>query len=159
MNRQFKIKVDDTEYSVELDGNTLLVNNMPYVVGAQGDMVTLDGIAYDVKIENKTATVDGQQFQVETSVLRVKNSDPHKETTTKLRPQAGKGSVMSVMSGAIIKLLVKVGDKVEPNTVLMILEAMKMENEILAERKGVVKKIHVKVGDKVEESQPLLDIE
>ena len=63
------------------------------------------------------------------------------------------------MSGAIIKVLMNVGDKVEPNSVLMILEAMKMENEIIAERGGIIRKIHVKSGDKVEEGQPLLDIE
>lgn len=159
MNRQFKIKVNDKEYSVEIDGNTLLINGTPYTVGTQDNNITLDGIAYNVKINNKTAIVDGREYAIEIGGLKIKNSETRKETVTKPKPQAGKGTVLSVMSGAIIKILVNVGDKVEPNSVLMILEAMKMENEIIAERGGIVKKIHVKVNDKVEEGQPLIDLE
>jgi biotin carboxyl carrier protein len=159
MNRQFRIKVDGAEYSVEINGNTLIVNNTPFVIGTQDDMVTLDGIAYKVKVENRKAIVDGKEFVIEAGGFRVKSSETRKETVEKPKTHVSKASILSVMSGAIIKVLVKVGDKVEPNSVLMILEAMKMENEIIAERGGIIKKIHVKVGDKVEEGQPLLDIE
>lgn len=159
MNRQFKIKVDGTEYSVEISGNTLLVNDTPFVIGTQGDSVTLDGIAYKVRINSKSANVDGKEYAIEVGGLRIKSSEVKKETLAKPKTQASKSSVLSVMSGAIIKVLMNVGDKVEPNSVLMILEAMKMENEIIAERGGIIRKIHVKSGDKVEEGQPLLDIE
>jgi pyruvate carboxylase subunit B len=103
--------------------------------------------------------VDGKEYKIEAGAFKSRSSSTRKEATVKLKAEAHEGSVIAVMPGAIIKILMKEGDKVEPETVLLIVEAMKMENEILAERKGTVKKIHVRVGDKVEPGQPLVDIE
>lgn len=156
MPKQFKIKVDDTQYEIEINGNSLLIDGVPFVVGASGHMITLDGIAYDVSLDGNTATVDQKKYKFET--LGFKSKSGEKKEKVKPRVKAGKGSVLSVMPGAILRIDVKEGDKVEPGKVLMILEAMKMENEVQAEQGGIVKKVHVSVGDKVEERQPLVDI-
>lgn len=160
MNRQFKIKVDSTEYNISIQGDTFIIDDIPFVIGTSGHMVTLDGIAYDVDIvDNSTAVVDGKEYKIETSGFKMLSGSARKEATIKLKSEAHEGSVIAVMPGAILKVLVGEGDTVEPETVLMIVEAMKMENEILAERSGTVKKVHVGVGDKVEPGQTLVDIE
>jgi biotin carboxyl carrier protein len=63
------------------------------------------------------------------------------------------------MPGTISEILVKVGDKVQADDELMILEAMKMENPICAKAEGVVKEIKVKEKDKVATNQILLVLE
>lgn len=62
------------------------------------------------------------------------------------------------MPGTMLKILVKVGDTVKENQPVMILEAMKMENEIVAPHDGTVTGIHVNQGDMVNPGQPLITI-
>ena len=59
-------------------------------------------------------------------------------------------SLFSGMPGKIVKLMVQSGEKITKGQPLLIMEAMKMENEIRATRNTVIKQIHVKVGDTVE---------
>ena len=54
------------------------------------------------------------------------------------------------MNGTIVDVKVKVGDKVTNGTVIAVLEAMKMENDIVSDRDGVVASINVNKGDSVE---------
>ncbi len=62
---------------------------------------------------------------------------------------AGSGDVAVPMQGTIVKVLVEVGQSVEVGQAIVVLEAMKMENNIAAERAGTVKEIKVKAGDTV----------
>jgi len=61
----------------------------------------------------------------------------------------GSGNVEVPMQGTIVKVLVAVGDAVEAGQAVVVLEAMKMENQIAAEKAGTVKEIKVKAGDTV----------
>jgi len=67
--------------------------------------------------------------------------------------------IHSPMPGKISKILVRVGDFVKEQTVVMIHEAMKMENNIFAACKGKVSEILVKEGENVETNQALLRLE
>jgi biotin carboxyl carrier protein len=60
------------------------------------------------------------------------------------------GLVNSPMPGKVVKVLVKEGDDVEPGRPLVVVEAMKMENELVAEIAGAVQKVYVQPGDAVE---------
>ena len=62
------------------------------------------------------------------------------------------------MAGIVLSVNKNIGDAVTKGDVLVILEAMKMENEILAPADGVVKAIHVSSNESVESNQPLLTI-
>ena len=62
----------------------------------------------------------------------------------------------SFIPGTILKMLVKEGQKVKKNDTLLILEAMKMENEIRAQKDTKIDKIHVKAGDSVEGGMTLI---
>ncbi len=67
--------------------------------------------------------------------------------------------VLAVIPGNIQKLMVAEGDEVASGDSMMILEAMKMRNEIKASHQGVIKTIYVKVGDQVSKSFLLLEFE
>ena len=68
-------------------------------------------------------------------------------------------SVMAPMVGKVLEIQCKVGDKVEENQVLLILEAMKMEIPVVAPAAGTVKEIKVKVGETVESDAVLAILE
>lgn len=74
------------------------------------------------------------------------------------RSAEGKADVKSVMPGVVKEIRVAVGDTVESGQPLLILEAMKMENEIRAPLDAVVETIHVSAGDAVEKGAPLIDL-
>lgn len=71
----------------------------------------------------------------------------------------GADAMMSPMPGAIFKVLVNVGDQVTENQPLLILEAMKMENEIVTQKTGVVTGIHVTQGQVVNAGDALITVE
>ena len=72
------------------------------------------------------------------------------ESLKKGRNLSGGDNLVSGMPGKISKLMVKKGDRVKEGDSLIIMEAMKMENEIRANRDAVIKNVHVKAGDNVE---------
>jgi pyruvate carboxylase subunit B len=74
------------------------------------------------------------------------------------KPVAGPGSVVAPMQGLIVKVPVKVGDEVKLGDVVAVLEAMKMQNDIVSTVGGKVKAVHVKEGEVVGPNQALVDI-
>ena len=72
---------------------------------------------------------------------------------------AGSGEVVSPMQGTIVKALVSVGDTVEIGQAVVVLEAMKMENHITAEKAGTVSEVRISAGDTVGTGDVLVVIE
>ena len=73
-------------------------------------------------------------------------------------PKAGEGTVTAPMQGLIVKLPVKPGDVVKLGDVVAVLEAMKMQNDIVTTVAGKVRDVYVKEGEVVSPNQPLLAI-
>jgi propionyl-CoA carboxylase alpha chain len=69
------------------------------------------------------------------------------------------GMVLSPMPGMMVDVLVAVGDAVEVGQALAIVDAMKMENILRAERSGTIGKVHVAKGDSVAVDQLLIEFE
>lgn len=69
------------------------------------------------------------------------------------------GGLFTQMPGKVVKILANVGQKVEKGQTLIILEAMKMENEIKSNASGTVKAIHVKAGDALENGVLMMEVE
>jgi acetyl-CoA/propionyl-CoA carboxylase biotin carboxyl carrier protein len=102
-----------------------------------------------------TAEVDGRRFSVK---LWVPDLGTSAATHVTARPRraaqaaagaTGSGDVAVPMQGTIVKVLVAVGDKVEVGQTICLLEAMKMENAVNAEKDGVVKEVRVSAGASV----------
>jgi biotin carboxyl carrier protein len=74
-------------------------------------------------------------------------------------PKAARdGAVVAPMQGLIVKVPVKVGDEVKLSEVVAVLEAMKMQNDIVATQPGKVTEAYVKEGEVVKPNQPLLSV-
>ena len=67
--------------------------------------------------------------------------------------------IFAPMPGKIVKLMVAVGDTVEPKQQVVIVEAMKMENPVVAKAKGTVKAINCAVGEQVTTEKPIVELE
>lgn len=116
-------------------------------------------------------TVNGQQYDVEVEEVRnVKNSVPtstnsvaSKQTSASASAPAatsknGSIKVNAPMPGSILKINVNTGDLVKKGQSLLILEAMKMENEIVAPADGKITAVKVTKGQTVNMAQPLIEM-
>ncbi len=106
--------------------------------------------------------VNGKVYEVELESVS-ENSQSIQATSTKNEPvssntSTGGNVVSSPMQGTILSVNVAVNDTVKKGQVVMILEAMKLENEIVAPVDGVVKEIKVSKGQTVNSKQELLII-
>jgi acetyl-CoA/propionyl-CoA carboxylase biotin carboxyl carrier protein len=110
------------------------------------------------------AEVDGKRFEVR---LFVDGATPTGAAKPKRRKRAPSSSsatsasgdtVTSPMQGTVLKVLVEVGVEVAPGDVICIVEAMKMENEVLAHQAGSVRELHVAPGDGVQAGQALATV-
>ena len=83
---------------------------------------------------------------------------PPSDQTLEEHP-AGGWVVLSPMTGVVTKVYAKAGDEVAEGDVLMVLEAMKMNNELRAQRAGTVREVYVEAGKRVEPGMSLLVLE
>jgi len=74
------------------------------------------------------------------------------------RPAARGGIVSSPLPGKVLAVRAQVGQKVKRGDLLLVIEAMKMENEIFAGEAGTVRKVHVTSGQSVETGDPLAEL-
>jgi len=91
--------------------------------------------------------------------LDVTISDPSRQARDSRAVAAGPERIVSQMPGKVVRVLVAEGDEVEAGAGLVVVEAMKMENEIVAEKGGKVTKVAVAPGEAVEGGALLLVIE
>ena len=111
-----------------------------------------------------TIEVNGKRFDVKMWVPEFA-SGPLKKSNKPTRGSGGSGGsansgdVAAPMQGTIVKVSVEVGQEVAVGDSVVVLEAMKMENQITAEKAGKVTKVNVKVGDKVGSGDILVVIE
>ncbi|NLE69798.1 MAG: biotin/lipoyl-binding protein [Clostridiales bacterium] len=108
--------------------------------------------------------VDGQEYEVGIEALSGEElSAPKAAPAAPAKPAAaaaaGGEAVNSPMPGTILAVNVKAGDAVKKGQALMILEAMKMENEINAPKDGVVAAVHVSKGQAVESGSLLCTLQ
>ena len=105
-------------------------------------------------------TVNGTCYEVEVELMDKAETIPEKKAETDPAPAlAGAGeAVKCPMPGTILDVRCSEGQTVKKGDVLFILEAMKMENEIMASQDGTVSSIAVKKGDAVSTGAPLCTI-
>ncbi|VGV64226.1 acetyl-CoA carboxylase biotin carboxyl carrier protein subunit [Streptococcus pyogenes] len=120
--------------------------------------ITIDGKEYLVEMEEIGAPAPAQP--ISTPVPVPTEASPQVEEAQAPQPVAAAGAdaIPSPMPGTILKVLVAVGDQVTENQPLLILEAMKMENEIVASSAGTITAIHVGQGQVVNPGDGLITI-
>ena len=129
--------------------------------------ITVENKSYDVTVEDLTGADAFPPPAEPTAAAAAASATPApapaaptpNAATAKPQLPVDTGSVTSPMAGAIQSILVKEGDAVKQGQALVILEAMKMENQITAPVAGTVKSINVATGDSVTEGHVLLVLE
>lgn len=122
--------------------------------------VTVNGKAYDVAVEEVAAgAVPAAAIASAPVITPAAPAPAAAPTPTPAAPVGGaSATVESPMPGTILDIKVTVGQEVQANQVLVILEAMKMENDIVTPSAGTVAAIHVKKGDSVNTGTLLVSI-
>ncbi len=143
--------------NVSVDGEPLDLNYSE-VDGLGQFLVLSEGKSYAASIDGATTelgvTIAGRQYDVQIE-------DERERAAGAAERAAGKsgGLVKSVMPGVVVELLVAQGQAVEEGQPLLILEAMKMQNEIKAPVTGLVKVLHAAPGRAVAAGEKLVEIE
>ncbi len=144
----------DGNYVVEVDGRRFVVDARKL----EGDFFSIltEGRSYEVSVEHDG---DGYRVRHGAAELEVAVSDPSRQAREAKTGPAGPEKIVSVMPGKVVRLLVREGDEVEPGQGVVVVEAMKMENEIASERGGKVTRVATSAGDAVETGALLMVIE
>jgi len=168
MPRRVSVRIGGKERVVEIDGERVAVDGTPVSVRDVGGgiFVFRDGDA------QTTAWVDGEGGKVSVEVRRpggdplvvqAEVADARNAQAAALGRRAGPASgapvtVRSPMPGRVVKLLVRAGEAVAAGQPAVVVEAMKMENELRAPRAGTVHEVRCAEGTAVEAGQDLVVI-
>ena len=118
--------------------------------------VRIEGRVFDVMVGSETPTrLVGAGYRASVTV----KSERERSSRTRGGSAADSKELRAPMPGLIVKVLVSVGDSVEPGAPLVVMEAMKMENELRAAGAGVVAAIEVREGQNVESAALLVRFE
>lgn len=163
---QYVTTIDEREYSIEIvDEHHIRINEVIYDVDFNqvGNQPVysfiIDGQSFDAHVYQ-----DDDQWHVliHGSLYTAKVED---ERDKRLRASLGGGQaeqdeffLRAPMPGLIVSIPVDEGQKVEKGDVLLVLESMKMQNELKSPRTGNVSRLRVKPGDRVEQKETLLSV-
>ncbi len=137
-------------YKVKVDGRELVANVER--ISANKFKVEVAGRVVEVELESK-------KFELP-EVKHVIIHEAIHETKREIgKIQSSGNAVTATIPGTVVKLLVSEGEKVRVGDPILILEAMKMENEIVSPKDGVVREIRVREGERVETGQVLVVID
>lgn len=113
--------------------------------------ISVNGKSYEVDVEEVGGVSTPAPAPVQTAA-------PAPKAAPKAAPVAGAKQVTAPMPGTIVSVKVNAGDKVEAGTLVAVLEAMKMENEIFAGVDGTVAGISVSAGDSVNSGDVIVSV-
>jgi biotin carboxyl carrier protein len=149
---KWQVAVDDRTIEIDSEQLTAVTQVEPGVYS-----MLLNGASYEVRLTGSPkalhAEVAGRRFSIEVR-------DP-RDTSRTSRASIGSGrqNVTAPMPGRVIRVLVNVGDVMEAGQGLIVVEAMKMQNELKAARPGRVEEVRARAGETVGAGDTLLVIE
>ncbi len=148
-------KFAPSEFNVTLHGETfnIKLTGSGYTGEARRPFyVSVDGISEEVLVETL--------HEVEVTHGKKSSKKQAQDTSKIVRPRPNhEGCITTAMPGTIIDVKVKIGDRVEAGDSVIVIEAMKMENEIQSPTSGIVVAIHVVKGEAVSPDETLLEIQ
>jgi pyruvate carboxylase subunit B len=159
MAMRFTVVLEGQRYEVEVsDGLQVRVNGRTYRarVRAEGPVykVSVGGQTFDLRVQGRTLVLGDRRLDV-----RFEGYDHHPLTSAEAPRAAALGMVKAPMPGRVVAVIVKEGERVSLGAPLLILEAMKMQNEVPSPAEGVVKEIRVAPGAIVGKEDVLMVIQ
>lgn len=154
--RTFEVELDifpsfGTRFTVQVNGEEILVDvpdiRLPL---AEMEWLVVGDRSYEIAFDLDLHWLRGYRGLHEVEV--------HDMESGIQRPRSGDGRVKAPIPGLITRILVEPGQEIESGQPIIILEAMKMENEIRASRSGTIKVVNVQVGQTVTNNDVLVEI-
>ncbi len=138
--KNFRFKIHDNNYNVK-------------IVSHEGSMIELEvnGTSYSVKMKEEIK-------KAKTPTL-VRAASKRPSEPLKVNPSSSKTKIVAPIPGVVLSLDVKVGDTIKVGDRLLVLEAMKMENNIVSEKAGTITAVKVSVGQQVLQNETMIELE
>ncbi len=138
--KNFKFKIHENNYNVNIKSH-------------EGNVIDLEvnGTSYSVKMK--------QDIQTTKTPTLVRAASKRPAEPLKVNPKSSKSRIVAPIPGVILSIDVKVGDEIKVGDKLLVLEAMKMENNIVAEKAGVVSALKITVGQQVLQDELMIELE
>ncbi len=171
---RFDLFIDGKAYNVEVGiGKTITIEVEGKTFQAEtkktgkGLTVNVEKKEFLVRFEGAYISIDGHKHAVEVRNLRrgrlswynaTEETEDIKVGKPAYKMSGGEGIIHPPMPGRVISIKVKEGDSVKIGSPLLVLEAMKMQNEVISNLDGVVREIRVSEGDLVESGDVLVVI-
>jgi acetyl/propionyl-CoA carboxylase alpha subunit len=165
---KYVVQLNDERHAVSIEPDGVQYENEPTARGELSDiegspvrMVKLGTHVYRVVAEKRqgrgryTLWVDGYRFEVEALDERTRAI---RDLSAANAAPTGPAPIIAPMPGLIVRVNVSVGDKVEAGQGIVVMEAMKMENELRATAPGTVQTIEVAAGTAVEKGALLVSL-
>ena len=165
---KYIVQLNDERHSVSLDAEgvryegDLVRAELSEIEGSPVRMVKIGTEAYRVVVEKRqgrgryTLWVDGYRFETEALDERTRVV---RDLSAASAVPTGPAPIVAPMPGLIVRVNVKIGDRVEAGQGVVVMEAMKMENELRATAAGTVKSVEVAAGAAVEKGALLVGLE
>jgi biotin carboxyl carrier protein len=155
MDKKYKVRLHGSEFDLEQSKKGIKVNNHYFKPEVRFNgrfyRVFVNGRVLKVEFRDNDILLDGKivdfDFKAAPQIQTVKGSSHRKSADIK-----------AAIPGKIVEIKVKVGDEITDQQCLLVLESMKMRNEILSPMVGVIDSISVNVGDQVKSRQLLIKI-
>jgi biotin carboxyl carrier protein len=157
-NNKFKLMLEGQAYELERRDGMMLVNGVEFSCERKENQISISGNPHTVKLGQGSAEVDGIAYAIEAEGLEEPKATGRVRRASHSAAEEA-GALTAVMPGLILKILKKEGDRVEVGETVIILEAMKMQNDLQAKSAGVITQMNVKQGENVEMRQVLCIIE
>ena len=137
--KNFRFRIHENNYNVK-------------IISHEEDIIELEvnGTSYSIKMK------EGNVIPKTPTLVLSKARKP--AVPLQFNPGTVKSKILSPIPGIILSIDVKVGDTIKIGDRLLVLEAMKMENNITSEQAGTVSAVHVKVGQQVLQSELMIEL-
>lgn len=138
--KNFKFKIQDNNYRVK-------------ILSHEGNMIQMEvnGTAYSVKMK--------EEIKKRKTPTLVRAASKRPSEPLKVNPSSSKTKIVAPIPGVVMSLDVKVGDTIKIGDRLLVLEAMKMENNIVSEKAGTITAVNVGVGQQVLQNEIMIELE
>ena len=138
--KNFTFKINENNYSAKI------LSHEDNIID-----IEVNGTSYSVKMK--------EDIKTKKTPTLVRTPSKGSAEPVKIKSASSKSTITAPIPGVVFTLNVKVGDVIKENDQVLVLEAMKMENSIAAEKGGKVTAVHVVVGQQVLQGEVMIEVE